>query len=244
VTRIDLNCDLGEGFGRWSLGDDDGLLEVVTSANVACGFHAGDPTTLARVCAVAAGRGVAVGAQVGYRDLAGFGRRFIDMAYDDLRADVLYQVGALDALARSAGTRVRYVKPHGALYHATTRHESQAAAVVDAVRALDPGLALLGSPGSLLLQAGAAAGLRCVTEAFADRRYDPDGRLLPRDQPGALLTDPADAVRQALELVGRADSLGLHGDTPGAVRLARAVRAAPNDAGHRVEAFCGNESTT
>ena len=182
MAAIDLNCDLGEGFGRWALGDDEALLDVVTSANVACGFHAGDPTTLARVCVGAVERGVSIGAQVGYRDLAGFGRRFIDIAYDDLRADVIYQIGALQGLSRAGGGRVQYVKPHGALYHATTTHERQAAAVVDAVRAVDPDLAVLGWPGSLLLQAAEAAGLRCVTEGFADRRYGDDGTLV-RPQP-------------------------------------------------------------
>ncbi|WP_426564569.1 LamB/YcsF family protein [Angustibacter sp. McL0619] len=241
MSSIDLNCDLGEGFGRWALGDDEGLLDVVTSANVACGFHAGDPAGLARVCAGAVQRGVVIGAQVGYRDLAGFGRRFIDIGYDDLRADVTYQIGALQALARAAGGVVRYVKPHGALYHATNSHDRQAAAVVDAVRALDPGLALLGFPGSLLLEAGDEAGLRCVTEGFADRRYGDEGLLVPRQQPGAVLTDQGQVTTQAVGLVGSVESICLHGDTDGAVALARAVRTALEQ-GSRVEPFCGNGS--
>jgi 5-oxoprolinase (ATP-hydrolysing) subunit A len=252
VASVDLNCDLGEGFGRWTLGDDEALLGVVTSANVACGFHAGDPTTLLRVCQGAARRGVVVGAQVGYRDLAGFGRRFVDVSYDDLLADVLYQVGALQGLARAAGTDVRYVKPHGALYHASTTHDAQAAAVVEAVRRADPGLAVLGWPGSLLLDAAAAAGLRCVTEAFADRRYAADGRLVARGEPGALLTEAGDVVAQAIAIAARqpvmaadgsrvlvaADSICLHGDTSGAPALASAVRDALEAAGVSVEPFC------
>jgi UPF0271 protein len=251
VTAIDLNADVGESFGRWQLGDDAALLDVVTSANVACGFHAGDPLTLRRTCRWAAERGVRIGAQVGYRDLAGFGRRFIDVAADDLAADVLYQVGALDGLARTAGSGVRYVKPHGALYNATVHHEAQAAAVVEAVRSYDPGLAVLGLPGSALLAAAAAAGLRAVPECFADRGYRPDGSLVPRSEPGAVLGDPvaiaARAVRMAIEgvvvavdgaaLPVTAESICVHGDTPGAVAIAAAVRSALSTAGVAVTAF-------
>ncbi|MFY0406274.1 5-oxoprolinase subunit PxpA, partial [Solicola sp. PLA-1-18] len=164
--RVDLNSDVGESFGRWELGDDDAMLRIVSSANVACGFHAGDPLTLRRTCATAARNDVVVGAQVGYRDLAGFGRRFVDVAPDDLTADVLYQLGALEAMARVAGTSVRYVKPHGALYNTAVHHEGQAQAVVDAVVAYDRALPLLGLPGSALLAAGERAGLRTVREAF------------------------------------------------------------------------------
>lgn len=252
MPHTDLNCDLGEGFGRWSLGDDDALLTVVTSANVACGFHAGDPATLLRVCARAVDHGVAVGAQVGYRDLAGFGRRFLDVSHADLLADVVYQIGALQGIARAVGAVVRYVKPHGALYHATTTHPEQAAAVVDAVRRTDPGLALIGWPGSLLLDAAAAASLRCIPEAFVDRGYTSDGRLVPRGQPGAVLTDPAEVVARAVALARgesvaavdgtllevRAESLCLHGDTEGAVALARAVRAGLTAAGVELQSFC------
>lgn len=245
MTTVDLNADLGEGFGRWVLGDDAAMLEVVTSANVACGFHAGDPTTLWRVCRAAATAGVALGAQVGYRDLAGFGRRFLDVAPADLTADVIYQVGALDALARAAGTRVTYVKPHGALYHAVATHEGQARALVDAVVGLDPGLALLGLRGSTLLRHAALAGLRTVAEAFADRAYRPDGSLVPRGEVGAVLHDPeavaARAVRMVVEGVAvavdgstvqlTAESVCVHGDSPGAVSMAAAVRAALEAAG-------------
>ena len=248
---IDLNADVGESFGRWQLGDDDALLAVVTSANVACGFHAGDPLTLRRTCARAAAGDVRIGAQVGYRDLAGFGRRFMDVATDDLAADVVYQLGALDGLARVAGRRVRYVKPHGALYNATVTHEAQAAAVVDAVRAYDPELPVLGLPGSALLAAASAAGLRAVPEGFADRAYRADGSLVPRTEDGAVLHDPAAiaarAVRMAhagrvtavdgTEIAVDVQSICVHGDTPGAAAIAAAVRIALGEAGIAVAAF-------
>ena len=190
-ATIDLNSDLGEGFGRWSLGDDDALLEVVTSANVACGYHAGDAATMRRVCDRAAARGVAVGAQVGYRDLPGFGRRFIDVDPHELTQEVIYQVAALDGFARVAGTRVRYVKPHGALYNAIVRHEEQAAAVVQAVVDYDSSLPVLGLPGSAWLRRAEEAGLPVVAEAFADRAYAPEGTLVSRRLPGAVLHDTA-----------------------------------------------------
>jgi UPF0271 protein len=250
-VRIDLNADLGESFGRWRLGDDDAMLDVVTSANVACGFHAGDPTTLKRTCAQAASRGVVIGAQVGYRDLAGFGRRYLDVAPEDLEADVLYQLGALDAMARAGGSRVRYVKPHGALYNAVVAEEPQAAAVVAAVAGYDRTLALLGLPGSALLAQARGLGLRTVAEAFADRAYTAAGRLVDRRREGALLTDPDRIAQRAVEMVTNgsvisvegttvavnAESLCVHGDTAGAVQIARAVRSALTDAGVRIEAF-------
>jgi UPF0271 protein len=245
LTDLDLNSDLGEGFGSWRLTDDDALLDVVTSANVACGFHAGDPSTMRKVCASAVARGVVIGAQVSYRDLAGFGRRFIDMAPTELADDVLYQIGALDAFARAAGGRVGYVKPHGALYNATVQHERQAKAVVDAVRAFGGGLPVLGLPGSRLLAEAEAAGLPCVREAFADRGYTPEGTLVPRTEEGALLTDTDAVVARAIRLAERGEivavdgtvltnparSLCLHGDTPGAVQHATAVRSALESAG-------------
>ncbi len=248
---VDLNSDLGEGFGSWTLGDDEALLDVVTSANVACGFHAGDASIMRRTCDAAASRGVAIGAQVGYRDLPGFGRRFIDVEPDALSADVVYQLGALDAFARIAGTRVRYVKPHGALYHAVVTHEAQAAAVVRAVVEVDRTLPVLGLPGSVLLQRAEQAGLRTVDEAFADRAYTPQGTLVPRRQPGAVLHDADEIARRCVALAtGRpvADvdggplllapaSICVHGDTPGAVVIARAVRAALTGAGVALRAF-------
>jgi 5-oxoprolinase (ATP-hydrolysing) subunit A len=236
---VDLNADLGEGFGAWRMADDDGLLDIVTSANVACGFHAGDPSTMRRVCEGAAARGVAIGAQVGYRDLAGFGRRRIDYATDELRDDLLYQIGALDAFARAAGTRVGYVKPHGALYNTAVHDVGQATAIVAAAAVFDRSMPVLGLPGSALLRLAGDAGLRPVAEGFADRRYRPDGTLTPRSEPGALLTGPDEVVAQALRLAGTGGvaSLCLHGDTHGAVGLARAVRAALLDAGVTLAPF-------
>jgi UPF0271 protein len=251
VAFVDLNADLGESFGRWTLGDDAALIQLISSANVACGFHAGDPPTLRRSCELAAQRQVSVGAQVSYRDLAGFGRRFIDVAPDDLRDDVLYQLGALDAFARAAGTQVGYLKPHGAMYHAVISHTEQAAAVVAAVVEHDRQLAVLGLPGSALLAAASAAGLRAVPEAFADRAYTAAGGLVPRSKPGAVITDPALIAEQVRRLMTgrgvladdgtvvpvRAESICVHGDTPGAVRIAGAVRAAIEAAGGTVRSF-------
>jgi UPF0271 protein len=234
---IDLNADLGEGFGRWTLTDDAALLDVVTSANVACGFHAGDPLTMRHVAALAAERGVAIGAHVGYRDLAGFGRRAIAVAPDELAAEVLYQLGALDACCRAAGTQVRYVKPHGALYNTAARDEDTAAAIVAGVRAFG-GLPVLSLPGSALARSTEAAGLAAVAEGFADRAYAADGTLVPRGTPGALLEDEAAIARQVVELAGGAlRSICVHGDSPGAVSAARGARAALEAAGIAVEAF-------
>jgi UPF0271 protein len=248
---VDLNSDLGEGYGAWTLGDDEALLDVVTSANIACGFHAGDPRTMERTVQGAADRGVAVGAQVSYPDLAGFGRRPMEVAPADLAADVLYQLGGLAAFARAAGVRVRYVKPHGALYHRCAVDPVQAAAVVEAVRRYDASLPLLTLPGCALAQAAQAAGVPWVGEGFADRSYTPEGRLVPRTSPGALVTDEnevvARAVRMAVEgRVRAADgtdvevavaSLCVHGDTPGAARLAAAVRAGLTAAGVALAPF-------
>ncbi len=255
-ATIDLNADVGESFGRWVLGDDEGVLRSVTSANVACGFHAGDPLTIRRTCALAVQAGVAVGAQVGYRDLAGFGRRFLDVAPDDLAADVLYQIGALEALCRAEGTTVRYVKPHGALYNAVVHHREQAQAVVDAVLAHGGRLPVMGLPGSVLLERAAAAGLTTVAELFADRGYTTaeDGgpaTLVDRRRDGAVLHD-ADAVAARVVRAVRdgvittvegedvavdAASVCLHGDSPGAVEMAAAVRERLAGAGVDVVAF-------
>jgi len=251
MTTIDLNADLGEGFGRWRLTDDEQLLSVVTSANVACGFHAGDAVTMRRVCELAAERGVRIGAQVSYRDLAGFGRRAMDVPSAELTAEVAYQIGALEVFARAAGTRVSYVKPHGALYNRAVRDEEQAAAVVAGVLLADATLPVLGLPGSRLLEAAGKAGLPGVTEAFADRAYTEEGTLVPRGQEGAVITDPEAVVERSVGLardravVARsgarigveARSLCVHGDTPGAVELARRVRERLESSGVRVEAF-------
>ncbi|GAB3708533.1 LamB/YcsF family protein [Mariniluteicoccus flavus] len=256
MTRtIDLNADMGESFGQWSMGDDDALLSVVSSANVACGFHAGDPSVLLRTCRLAAERGVRVGAHVAYRDLAGFGRSFIDVDPRQLYADVLYQLAAIDGVARTVGTRVGYVKPHGALYNAIVHHEAQAEAVVRAVadvnERLDHPLALLGLPGSVALGLAEQAGVRAVREAFCDRAYNADGTLVSRRLEGAVLHDPDAVAARMVELVTtgslaaidgtrveiEADSVCVHGDSPGAVAMATRVRAALTDAGVRVEAF-------
>ncbi len=235
---VDLNADLGEGFGVWRLGDDDAMLGIVTSANLACGFHAGDPAGLLRVCRRAVDRGVRIGAQVSYRDLAGFGRRFIDVDAEDLLADVVYQIGALAGLAHAAGAAVSYVKPHGALYSAVVTHRQQARAVAEAVHAVDPDLPVLGLPGSAFFGKAQRLGLRTVAETFADRAYLPDGSLVPRSQPGAVLDDPTTIAARVIGMLqtGRvqaidgtdieihAESVCVHGDSPGASQIAAAVR--------------------
>lgn len=252
MAGIDLNADLGEGFGVWRLGDDDAMLGIVTSANVACGFHAGDPAGLMRVCRSAAGRGVRIGAQVSYRDLAGFGRRFIDVAAEDLIADVVYQIGALQAIAHAAGSSVAYVKPHGALYNTIVTHTEQAAAVAEAVRLVDAGLPVLGMAGSAFFDEAARRGLRTVAEAFADRAYRPDGRLVSRREQGAVLHDPGEiADRVATMVIAgqvtatdgtrlalKTESVCVHGDSPGAVQIAAAVRGRLEASGVEVGAFC------
>lgn len=251
MATIDLNSDLGEGFGHWTLGDDNALLDVVTSANVACGFHASDASIMRQVCERATAANVAIGAQVGYRDLPGFGRRFIDIEPAALTADVIYQVGALDAFARIAGSRVRYVKPHGALYNAIVHHEEQAAAVVEAIVAYDASLPVLGLPGSVWLKLASEAGLTVVHEAFADRAYTPEGTLVSRRLPGAVLHDVDGVAQRCVAMASSApirdidggelrlspQSICLHGDTPGAVEMAGAVRQALTDADVQLTAF-------
>ncbi|MER6570793.1 5-oxoprolinase subunit PxpA [Streptomyces sp. NPDC001093] len=248
---IDLNADLGEGFGRWTLTDDDALLSVVTSANVACSFHAGDPAVMRRVCDLAAARGVRIGAQVSYRDLAGFGRRAMDVPADELAAETAYQIGALRVFAQAAGAEVAYVKPHGALYNRTVHDAEQAAAVVEGVKLAGGALSVLGLPGSELLAAAGEAGLTAVPEAFADRAYTPAGTLVSRRETNAVVTDEDVVVRRALAfavdgaveavdgttVVVTARSLCVHGDTPGAARIAARVRTALEAAGIEVGAF-------
>ena len=238
MTSVDLNADLAEGFGIWTLGDDDALLDIVTSANLACGFHAGNPVGLARACRAAAARGVRIGAQVGYFDLAGFGRRRIEVAPEELRADVIYQIGALQALARAAGTTLGYVKPHGALYNTIVTDSDQARAVAEAVHASDPTLPVLGLAGSVFFTEARRLGLRTVAEAFADRAYQPDGQLVSRSDAGAVLTDPAQIAERVLSMVTtgsvtavdgsvvaiEVESVCVHGDSPDAVTIAGAVR--------------------
>jgi 5-oxoprolinase (ATP-hydrolysing) subunit A len=252
VAGIDLNADLGEGFGVWTLGDDDAMLGIVTSANVACGFHAGDPASLLRVCRAAAERGVRIGAQVSYRDLAGFGRRFIDVAAEDLVADVVYQIGALQAIAHAAGSMVSYVKPHGALYNTIVHHREQADAVASAVHLVDPALPVLGMTGSAFFDEAARRKLRTVAEAFADRAYRPDGQLVSRREPGAVLHDPAQIAARVETMVTAGqvsatdgtllnvgvESVCVHGDSPGAVEIATAVRDRLEAAHVEIGAFC------
>jgi len=248
---VDLNADLGESYGAWRLGDDDALLSVVTSANIACGFHAGDPLTIRQACRGAVANGVAIGAQVSYRDLAGFGRREMSVPPAELTAEVLYQLAALDGIARAEGGRVSYVKPHGALYNRAVWDAGQAQAIIAAIRAYDAELPLLTLPGSVAAVEASAAGLRVVAEAFADRAYRDDGTLVSRDQPGAVLTDPEQVASRVVALVTRGEltavsgrpvrvlarSVCVHGDTPGAVTLARAVRAALEQAGAQLARF-------
>ncbi|BAD60506.1 LamB/YcsF family protein [Nocardia farcinica] len=247
---LDLNSDLGEGFGSWTMGDDAAMLDLVTSANIACGFHAGDPSIMRRTCALAAERGVRIGAHVGHRDLVGFGRRRIEIDPADLRDEVLYQIGALDGFARAAGSRVSYVKPHGALYHSAAARRDLADAVLAAMTDLDPKLVLLGPAGTELEHAATAAGVRFIGEGFADRAYTPEGRLAPRGRAGAVLdADAAVAQAVAIATEGRArvveggtvevgaGSVCVHGDTPAAVEMARRIRDALAAAGVVVEAF-------
>jgi UPF0271 protein len=251
VVAIDLNSDLGEGYGNWVAGDDEAMLGLVSSANIACGFHAGDPSTLRAVCAAAVTHHVQIGAQVSFPDLAGFGRRHMDIAPTELTDIVLYQLGALDAFAQVAGSEVSYVKPHGALYHAACADPIVAAAVVEAVAQYDPSMAVLGLPGSALLVAADDAGLDIAGEGFADRAYMDDGTLVPRGIDGAVLTDPDAIAARALRMVvdgvvttlsGREvavpiKSLCVHGDTPGAVQIAAAIRQQLEAAGIGIYAF-------
>ncbi|MFK0073357.1 LamB/YcsF family protein [Arthrobacter woluwensis] len=250
MSVIDLNSDVGESFGNWTFGDDAAILANVSSANVACGFHAGDPAGIRATVRAAVRTGTTVGAHPGYRDLAGFGRRFIDMDAGELRDDVIYQIGALQALARAEGAAVRYVKPHGALYNTIVHHEAQARAVVDAVLAVDPGLPLLVLPGSAVERIAAETGLRTVAEAFADRAYRPDGTLVPRSDPDAVLHDIDRILDHVFRLVDgtvravdgtvlpvTAGSICVHGDTPGAVAMAERIHRELTARGVVIQSF-------
>lgn len=258
TRRIDLNCDAGEHFGRWTLGDDAAMFASVSSANIATGFHAGDPSSLVATCRLAATAGIAVGAHIGYRDLAGFGRRFLDVDAGELRDETIYQLGALTAIARSAGCDVTYVKPHGALYHAVRTNAAQARAVVEGIDVFDAGLALLVAPGSIAADVARDHGGRVAFEMFADRGYRADGTLVPRGEPGALVTDVGEVARRVVRFATdgvvetvdgttvplEAESVCLHGDTPGASDLARAVRGALDAAGVEVAPFAGTGTST
>lgn len=238
-SSIDLNADLGEGFGAWRMADDDALLRIVTSANVASGFHAGDPPTMRRVCAMAAERGVRIGAHVSYRDLAGFGRRFLAVAPDELRDEVTFQIAGLDGMARAAGTSVSYVKAHGALYNRVADDPEHAEALLAGTRAYDAALPLLGLPGSVLLKLAADAGAPAAAEGYPDRRYTDAGRLAPRSEAGSVISDPDTVAEHAVRLAagGELRSLCLHGDNPAAVELARRTREALLAAGTELAAF-------
>lgn len=253
MPSIDINSDLGESFGAWSMGDDDAMLDIVTSANVACGFHAGDPAGILRTLKAAAARQVSIGAHVSYPDKVGFGRRNMDVASDELIADVIYQIGALQGLAQAAGTRVSYVKPHGALYNTIAHDRRQALAVIAAIQAVDPGLVLVALAGSSLIELARAEGLTCIAEAFADRAYTPEGTLVSRREPGAVLHDPQLIGQRMLRLVEegtleaidgsitriQADSICVHGDSPAAVAMARELRRVLEQANMQLQPFAG-----
>jgi UPF0271 protein len=246
--RIDLNSDLGESFGPWPMGQDEALMDSITSANVACGFHAGDPGTMRRTLVLARGKGVAVGAHPGFPDLVGFGRREMKASPEEVYDFVLYQVAALAGIARTLDLRLQHVKAHGALYNMACKERALADAIARAVAAFDRSLVLFGLPGSELLNAGAALGLPVAAEVFADRAYDPDGSLTSRSKPGSVIHDTGKVVERAVRMVTRkevvavdgsivavhADTICLHGDTAGAAGLARAVRAGLEQGGVRV----------
>lgn len=250
MPTIDLNSDLGESFGAYRIGADDELFPMLSSANVACGFHGGDPRTLERTVAACRKHGVAVGAHPGFPDLVGFGRRPLTCAPDEIRTDTLYQLGALDAFCRAAGVVLRHVKPHGALTNIAHHDVGVAEAIVAAVRACDPALLLFAMPSSELLMAAERAGLPVAREVFSDRAYNADGSLVNRRLPGAMITDPAQAAKRMVKLVIegritaidgseielRGDTICTHSDTTGAVAIVREVREALLNAGVKVAA--------
>ena len=248
MERIDLNADVGESFGPYVIGDDERMLRNVTSANIACGSHGGDPSVMRRTVRLAVECGASPGAHPGYADLMGFGRRDIAMDLQELEDLVVYQIGALAGMAAAEGTRLVHVKPHGALYNRAGRDRPLADAIARAVRAVDDRLVLFGGSGSCLVEAGEALGLPTAAEVFADRAYRPDGSLVSRREPGAVITDPAAVADRALRLVQdgevatvtgevirlRRDTICLHGDTPGAGDIAATLRAGLEGAGIRL----------
>ncbi len=244
VLSVDLNCDMGESYGRYQLGDDKGMMSLITSANIACGFHGGDPTVMAKTVELAKEHGVAVGAHPGYPDLQGFGRRQMGLSSEEISDMVLYQIGALSAFARAAGTQLVHVKPHGSLYNLAAQDIQVANAIAKAVYMVDSNLILVGLAGSELTSAGKAAGLPVANEGFPDRRYLSDGSLMPRVQDGAVIENPEEVAENALHLVfdGIAkgderlivDTLCLHGDNPKAVENALHVRAKLESKGVRI----------
>jgi len=250
MASVDLNCDMGESFGPWRMGDDAAVLPHVTSANIACGFHAGDPTTMAHTIREAMRNGVAIGAHPGLPDLVGFGRRNMDVSRDEVYDMVLYQVAAIGGVARAHGATLAHVKPHGALYNMAARSVDLADAIARAVHDYDAGLVLFGLAGSELLRAAEARGLATASEVFADRGYMPDGSLVPRSRPDAMVTDEAQAIARAVRMARegrvtavdgtdvavRADTICIHGDGPHAVPFARGLRAALEREGVTVRA--------
>ncbi len=240
MPQVALTTDIGEGYGRWRLGDDEALLKLVTGANIACGFHAGDPGIMRETCTTAVQNGISIGAQVSYRDLHGFGRRYIAYQRRELTDDLLYQLGALEAFARVAGGSVAFARAHGALYNVAATDPEHAGAIVDAVREYDASVPVLCQPGTEMSRAAEAAGLRVLAEGFVDRGYTPSGLLVPRSEPGALVTDPAVAAARALAMASegvveavdgtrvtiRPEALVVHSDTEGALEIASATRAA------------------
>lgn len=238
---IDLNGDVGESFGAYRIGADEALLGIVTSANIACGFHAGDPATMRRTVRLCAERGVAIGAHPGLPDLAGFGRREMAVSPQEAYEMTVYQIGALTGFVRAEGAALRHVKPHGALYNMAAADATLAKAIAEAVYRVDGSLMLVGLAGSELVRAGAAIGLRVAGEAFADRRYRPDGTLVPRREPDALIEDAEEAAAQVLRLAaeGRAQTVCVHGDGPHALALAARVRRGLEEAGWTLSADIG-----
>jgi UPF0271 protein len=253
MPSIDLNCDLGESFGRWTLGQDASLMESISSCNVACGYHAGDPEVMRRTVRLARDHGVAVGAHPGLPDLVGFGRRSMKVTPSEVEAFVLYQVGALEAIARAEGVRLQHVKPHGALYNMAIRDRALSDAIARAVATFNPSLLLFGLPGTELLRAGEAAGLPVAAEGFADRAYEFDGSLPPRSQPDAVIHDAAEVVARAVrmaregvvnardgeEIPMRVATICTHGDTPGSPELTRRLREGLERAGIKIRAVGG-----
>jgi UPF0271 protein len=249
--QIDINCDMGESFGAWPMGADDQVMPHITSANIACGAHAGDPAVMRRTVRLARDAGVSVGAHPGFADLQGFGRREMQMPPPEVEDSVLAQIGALAAIARAEHSALRHVKAHGALYNMAARDRPLADAIARAIAAFDPSLIMFGLPGSAMIDAGCDAGLRVAAEGFADRAYQPDGSLTPRSQPGAVIHDPDAVVSRAVRMVRdgvvltasgqeiplRIDTICVHGDTPGAPELTRRIRAGLEAAGIAVRSL-------
>lgn len=251
VHKIDLNCDMGEAFGAYSFGNDMGILDYITSANIACGFHAGDPMTMADTVKKGLEKGVRIGAHPGFRDLVGFGRRKIEMPATEIYHDVLYQLGALDAFCRPQGTKINHVKPHGALYNMAAKDHSVADAIARAVADFDPNVVLVGLSGSELIAAGHANGLTTASEVFADRTYQPDGTLTPRSHTNAMIDSEAEAARRVIRMITEgkvtavdstdininADTVCVHGDGPNVLAFLKRLRETLQEAGVRIQSL-------